>query len=571
MGQVLRIPAGVTRDTYNASTLEAFDPADALGDLNPIDPTPTAKMARRNKCGVFGQVLLVAVAVAVTVATKGALAKFAGSALGLGVGTTGAAVAGGALAGAAGSLASQGVGLATGIQDRFSFKGVALAAIGGAVGGGLGAKLLSSGGVLGGIGRGVLGRRGDAGPGGGDGVAEPARLGGRGDGGGDRRRIVAGRGHPGADGVRSGLRLGAAVGGLAGAAARSLATGTSFGDNLVAALPDIMGYRWERGGRMDGAGADVTRRTLAGRAGAGQQERALSPAEANRMKADGAGRYDVGEGLVAAGQDRATMTTTPRTDAPMPGAAATALEEDIVVVASRHAQHDVWQFTDARIAAEHAYAVSRGYDSAQENAYLHNLAHTVGIRRMALGGMSLALDAVPVAGTVKAIGQMVTGQDWITGESSGFLGDAVGVATRAVPGLALGMRGLGKVMGRGVASRRVVAGKLLSQGFNPAQAGISVGSLICRHGASLHPRRSRATLRYKREPPECAEAEWHIAGVNLMSYITRLIAISSMQTFQGQSAGLGEVAPLVWKNTALLGAYGMVAQPLLKSQWEAPS
>ncbi|MGJ3629104.1 hypothetical protein AB5I41_23655 [Sphingomonas sp. MMS24-JH45] len=170
---------------------------------------------------MFGQVLLVAVAVVVTVATKGALAKFAGSALGLVVGTTGAAVAGGALAGTAESIASQGVGLATGLQDRFSFKGVALAALGGAVGGGLGAKL-SGGGVLGGIGRGVLGSVGTQGLAVAT-VVQPARLGGRGDSGSDRRGIVAGRGHPGADGVRAQDFGSAAVGCSAGAAARSSA------------------------------------------------------------------------------------------------------------------------------------------------------------------------------------------------------------------------------------------------------------------------------------------------------------------------------------------------------------
>ncbi|WP_284361808.1 hypothetical protein, partial [Candidatus Phycosocius spiralis] len=51
-------------------------------------------------------------------------------------GTTAAAViAGGAMAAAAGSIVSQAFGVATGIQEKFDWKGVALAAISGGVGG----------------------------------------------------------------------------------------------------------------------------------------------------------------------------------------------------------------------------------------------------------------------------------------------------------------------------------------------------------------------------------------------------------------------------------------------------
>ncbi|MDN8618032.1 hypothetical protein [Variovorax ginsengisoli] len=46
----------------------------------------------------------------------------------------------GAIGGAAGSVASQAVGMAIGTQDSFSWTGVALGAIGGAVAGGLGAS-----------------------------------------------------------------------------------------------------------------------------------------------------------------------------------------------------------------------------------------------------------------------------------------------------------------------------------------------------------------------------------------------------------------------------------------------
>ncbi|MEP1422296.1 MAG: hypothetical protein ABJK59_11055 [Erythrobacter sp.] len=79
---------------------------------------------------------MAAVAVGVAIwAGPGAIAFFEG------LGTVGAAIAGGAVAGAAGSIASQGVGLATGIQNSFSFKSVGLAAIAGAVGGGFGSAV----------------------------------------------------------------------------------------------------------------------------------------------------------------------------------------------------------------------------------------------------------------------------------------------------------------------------------------------------------------------------------------------------------------------------------------------
>src|SRR5207248_2198461 len=88
-----------------------------------------------NKCGMFGQILLAAIAIAVTVALTGPLSGVIGAALGS---SFGGAVVGGALAGAAGSIVSQGFGIATGLQSSFNWSGVALSALGGAVGGGIG-------------------------------------------------------------------------------------------------------------------------------------------------------------------------------------------------------------------------------------------------------------------------------------------------------------------------------------------------------------------------------------------------------------------------------------------------
>jgi hypothetical protein len=75
---------------------------------------------------VLGQILVIVVVIVVSVVSFGALTA---PAVGWG------AAAAGAVAGAAASVAGQIVGMATGVQDKFSFKDVALGALGGAVGG----------------------------------------------------------------------------------------------------------------------------------------------------------------------------------------------------------------------------------------------------------------------------------------------------------------------------------------------------------------------------------------------------------------------------------------------------
>lgn len=130
-GTTLVLPGGVVKSSYNANTVKPYNPAEAIGDLSPTTPAPQAP--KKNKCGVFGMILLAVVAIAVT-AWLGPQMIAAFSHV---LGSVGGAIVGGAVAGAAGSIASQAVGLATGIQDKFSWKGVALAALGGAVGGAL--------------------------------------------------------------------------------------------------------------------------------------------------------------------------------------------------------------------------------------------------------------------------------------------------------------------------------------------------------------------------------------------------------------------------------------------------
>ncbi|AVQ84980.1 hypothetical protein C4F17_28385 [Variovorax sp. PMC12] len=136
-GQVLTIPTRVT-SANNVNTFKPYDPSKIANDT----PTMLARPQDEKGCGGVGQVIVAVVAVVVAVYTGGA----ALSAMGATVGTasTGTLVAAGAIGGAVGSIASQAVGIAIGAQDSFSWKGVALGALGGAVSAGIGATGLEN-------------------------------------------------------------------------------------------------------------------------------------------------------------------------------------------------------------------------------------------------------------------------------------------------------------------------------------------------------------------------------------------------------------------------------------------
>ena len=178
-------------------------------------------------------------------------------------------IAMGATSGALGSIASQGVGVITGLQDKFSFKGVAMAAVSGAVGGGLGKFAALSRLPVGEAGRigGTLGKVGSFL--GGSGFVSGAARGALGS--------VLSQGIGVATGLQSkfdfagvaagavgggvGNTLGGVFGGIqggslayyatrtltgmtaasAGAAVRSLIDGSSFGDNIIRVLPEVIG------------------------------------------------------------------------------------------------------------------------------------------------------------------------------------------------------------------------------------------------------------------------------------------------------------------------------------------
>ena len=114
----------------------------------------------------------------------------------------------GFIAGAAGNIASQGIGVATGLQHSFSWAGVAAAGVGGGASNWLASKV-----DLGKIGHAVADERG---------LGFSGTL---------ETQI--------ATGVAAGLR--GAANALASAATRSAIDGTSFGDGIIAAIPDVIG------------------------------------------------------------------------------------------------------------------------------------------------------------------------------------------------------------------------------------------------------------------------------------------------------------------------------------------
>jgi hypothetical protein len=247
-GQTLSIPNKVHNAHNTSDVYRVYDPNEAIGDTSPTAVAPAAK-PKGNKCGIFGQILLLVIAVAVTALTRLPIAQALGGAT-PGVGAT---IAGGALAGAAGSIASQVVGVATGIQDKFSFKGVAMAAIGGTVSAGLGELGVFDKLGVGGTGFGARFAQGALSNGLTQGVGVATGL--------QKRFDVMGVAAAGlaagvasvvggaigvdlrADTWKNDLLIGAAnmAGGLVAAASRSLVEGTDFGDNIRSVLPAVIG------------------------------------------------------------------------------------------------------------------------------------------------------------------------------------------------------------------------------------------------------------------------------------------------------------------------------------------
>jgi YD repeat-containing protein len=252
-GQSLLIPNKVHNSHNNSSTWKVYDPNEAIGDTAPTAVKPPKKSGG---CGGIGMILMVVVAVAVAalvgpaiIGAPAAMGSTSATILGTmttiptftaatgltaALGAVGGAAVGGALAAAAGSIVSQGVGLAIGAQDRFSWKGVALSALTGGVSGGLGASGLLKGAspLLQGAARGVAGSVIT------QGIALAAGLQSKFDWAG-----VASAGVGGGIGkwVGGGQTVSGMAGGLAASAAQSLVTGRDFGDTIMGNLPSIIG------------------------------------------------------------------------------------------------------------------------------------------------------------------------------------------------------------------------------------------------------------------------------------------------------------------------------------------
>jgi len=142
-GQVLKVPG--TEVSGNASgTFKPYNPGEIVGDTSPYIPQPPKK-----KSNFLAQLIVIIVMIVVTIFTAGAAAAALGSSFGalsaataVTVGGTALSATGAALAmgigAAVGSIVSQAVAVATGVQEKFSWKQVGMSAIGGAVSGGMG-------------------------------------------------------------------------------------------------------------------------------------------------------------------------------------------------------------------------------------------------------------------------------------------------------------------------------------------------------------------------------------------------------------------------------------------------
>ena len=171
-GMSLIIPAGVQSNANNATTFKPYDPLEVLGSTSPTSPAP-----KKNKCGAFGQILLAVIAIAVSVVAgpvagsivsqsvgvaTGIQDKFSWNAVGLAwvssfiAGPIGSAAGNAAAQAGASALTqavvsatvsnvvTQGIGVATGMQKEFSWAGVAAAGVGAGVGAGVHAALPTS-------------------------------------------------------------------------------------------------------------------------------------------------------------------------------------------------------------------------------------------------------------------------------------------------------------------------------------------------------------------------------------------------------------------------------------------
>jgi hypothetical protein len=172
VGQQITIPNKISNLHNDYRTFKVYDPGKIIGDTTPTlpDPPPPPQPAGKKGCGGIGMILVVIVAIVATIFTAGAaafalgavasgtaatvgtvfsagLSALAGGAVVGRVAATAAGAAGfigaAAIGGGVGSIVSQGVGIALGVQDKFSWSAVAA----GAVGAGVTAGFAGGGGI----------------------------------------------------------------------------------------------------------------------------------------------------------------------------------------------------------------------------------------------------------------------------------------------------------------------------------------------------------------------------------------------------------------------------------------
>lgn len=494
-GQTLTVPAGVTRVHNNASTFRPYKPGDAYGDSSPTTPAPQA--ASKKGCGVLGQLLLVVIAVAVTIWASPASPN----------------VWQAVIAAGAGSLASQGVGLATGIQQKFDFKGLALSVVSAGVTAGIGqiaSNMASSasgalqkvGGFLNGSGFGANVARGALGSAITQGVGVATGLQSKFDFAG-----VAAAGIGAGIGSVVGRSLGVesiavnrtaanvagnlfanTASGIANAATRSLVNGSDFGDNLMASLPDTIG------GTVGSLLGVVVDRRSSNRSGAGPQNDrgatigAASTASDGSASGVGAGVENApiaGEGggrvgRSVSGGTRGNPSLSPTANSRGENAANDALAE-VVVTAERDTIHAV-RYEDAlgnfdEIREE---AMARGLDNAEENQLFRGRALSDQILSPLKSAYSFVFDNIPFVGTAKSVTQIYTGTDAVTRQPVNRVIETGTLAVSFIPFGKLIGKGFAK-LGGGVLGRAAERGAVRGLGASPyATTGDLVQSIATR-------------------------------------------------------------------------------------------
>jgi YD repeat-containing protein len=137
-GEIIKLPSRTNTVHSDNTTFKPYNVSEAIGDTRPVLPVPTG--GNGGGCGAIGTIIKIVVAVIVTFYATAAAAKLFGATGGFSLN----AVAAGAVGAAAGSIASQGVGIAMGMQDKINWQGVRLAALGGGVSAGVAGQFNST-------------------------------------------------------------------------------------------------------------------------------------------------------------------------------------------------------------------------------------------------------------------------------------------------------------------------------------------------------------------------------------------------------------------------------------------